>query len=152
MYKSRLPGESARPLPAGRQNHPRAESEPGAGDPGGDRREEKDSAGRPASQYQLLCYQRGVGFDPRRFIHELAAAAADGRTRKCSRPLHQGQPSVHQSCALVLLTMIRVLAYTLSKVFYHRQVDRHARQTPPSCREMARLLAYCFLLPRVDSS
>jgi hypothetical protein len=33
---------------------------------------------------------------------------------------HLKQSSVHQTCALVVLTMIRVLAYTLSLVFYHR--------------------------------
>jgi hypothetical protein len=65
---------------------------------------------------------------------------------------HLNQPSVHQTSALVLLTMIRVLAYTLSLVFYHRQVVSHARQTPPTFSEMARLLAYLFLPPRWDSS
>jgi hypothetical protein len=44
--------------------------------------------------------------------------------------IHLKRPSVHQSCALVVLTMIRVLAYTLSMVFYHRQVRSHCRAAP----------------------
>lgn len=61
------------------------------------------------------------------------------------------QPSVHQTWALVLLTMIRVLAYTLSLVFYHRQVVSQARRTPPRFSERARHLAYLFLPPGLDS-
>jgi hypothetical protein len=65
---------------------------------------------------------------------------------------HLEQPSVHQTCVLVALTTIRVVAYTLSVVFYHRQVVSHARQAPPTFSEMARLPAYLFLMPRMDSS
>jgi hypothetical protein len=63
---------------------------------------------------------------------------------------HLKQPSVHQPCALVVLTMIRVLGYMLTLVFYHRQVTSHARHHPPTLSEMARLLAYSFLAPRPD--
>ncbi|MFZ0962537.1 MAG: hypothetical protein WAO35_16705 [Terriglobia bacterium] len=45
-----------------------------------------------------------------------------------------------------------VSAITLSLVFYHRQVVSHARQTPPTFSEMARLLAYLFLPPALDTS
>jgi len=65
---------------------------------------------------------------------------------------HLKRPSVHQTHALVVLTMIRILAYTLSLVFYYRQVVSHARQTPPTFSETARLLGYLFLPPRMDSS
>jgi hypothetical protein len=65
---------------------------------------------------------------------------------------HLKNPSVHQSGALVVLTMIRVLAYTLTLAFYHRQVVSHARQAPPTFSEMARLLGYLFLPPGLDSS
>ena len=41
---------------------------------------------------------------------------------------HLKHPAVHQTTALVVLTMIRFLAYTLSLVFYHRQVRSHARR------------------------
>ncbi len=47
---------------------------------------------------------------------------------------------------------MRVLAYTLTLVFYHRQVVSHARRAVPTFSEMARLLAYLFLSPRLDSS
>jgi hypothetical protein len=45
---------------------------------------------------------------------------------------HLKKASVHQqrAQALVVLTMIRVLAYTLTLVFYHRQVRSHFRSTP----------------------
>ncbi len=39
---------------------------------------------------------------------------------------HLKHPSAHQARALVVLTMIRVLAYTLALVFYHRQLLSHA--------------------------
>ena len=48
--------------------------------------------------------------------------------------------------------MIRVLAYTLSLVFYYRQVVSHTRQTPPTFSETARLLGYLFLPLHMDSS
>ncbi len=65
---------------------------------------------------------------------------------------HLKRPSVHQSCALVVLTMIRVLAYTLAMVFYFRQVRSHARTPPPSFCQMARQLGYAFLALRFDSN
>jgi hypothetical protein len=39
---------------------------------------------------------------------------------------HLKHPAVHQTTALVVLTVIRFLAYTLSLVFYQRQVRSHA--------------------------
>ena len=89
------------------------------------------------------------------FIHQL------GRSRwridtdafqTLTTQAHLKHPSVHRTCALVALTMIRVLAYTLSLVFYYRQVVSHARQTPPTFSEAARLLGYLFLPLRMDSS
>jgi len=65
---------------------------------------------------------------------------------------HLKRPSVHRTCALVVLTMIRVLAYTLTLVFYHRQVVSHARQAVPTFMETARLLASLLSPPRLDSS
>ena len=58
------------------------------------------------------------------------------------------QPSLHQGYekALVVLTMIRVLAFTLTQVFYHRQVLSHLRQRDLGFRDCARRLAYQFLL------
>jgi hypothetical protein len=96
-----------------------------------------------------------LGSIPPCFLHELGRSRWRVDTevfQTLTTQAHLKQPSVHQTCALVLLTMLRVLAYTLSLVFYHRQVVSHARQTPPSFSEMARLLAYLFLPPRLDSS
>lgn len=68
---------------------------------------------------------------------------------------HLKRPSVHQNRgrALVNLIMIRVLAYTLSMVFYHRQVRSHFRKAPFGFCDFARKIAYAFLssAPRLDS-
>lgn len=70
---------------------------------------------------------------------------------------HLKKPSVHQNRpqALVVLTMIRLLAYTLALVFYHRQVlshDRHDRGTGCGFRQFAHTLAYWFLRLNFNSS
>ncbi len=55
---------------------------------------------------------------------------------------HLKRPSVHQhhDQALVVLTMIRALAYTLVLVFYHRQVLSRCRHGPPGFGDLARRL------------
>jgi hypothetical protein len=58
---------------------------------------------------------------------------------------HLKHPAVHQTTALVVLTMIRFLAYTLSLVFYHRQVRSHARGKCASFHEFAKRIAYWFI-------
>jgi hypothetical protein len=58
---------------------------------------------------------------------------------------HLKHPAVHQTTALVVLTMIRFLAYTLSLVFYHRQVRSHARRKCETFHEFAKRLAYWFV-------
>ena len=58
---------------------------------------------------------------------------------------HLKHPAVHQTTALVVLTMIRFLAYTLSLVFYQRQVRSHARRKCETFHELAKSLAYCFV-------
>jgi len=65
---------------------------------------------------------------------------------------HLKHPAVHQSTALVLLTMIRLLAYALSSLFYHRQVRSHARGPCDGFHEFAKRLAYGFLVLSPDSS
>jgi hypothetical protein len=98
-----------------------------------------------------------LGAIPPRFIHQL------GRSRwsidadvfqTLTTDGHLKQPSVHQDRgpALVILTMIRVLAYTLSRVFYHRQVRSHSRKADVGFCGLARRLAYLFLAPQLDSS
>jgi hypothetical protein len=75
------------------------------------------------------------------------AAAFQTITTTC----HLKQPSTHQDVALVVLTMIRVLAYTLTTVFYHRQVRSHCRKVPPSFCEAARSLALALLTAGADN-
>ena len=89
------------------------------------------------------------------FIHQLGrgrwtidVTAFQTLTTDC----HLKQPSVHQDVALVVLTMIRVLAYTLTTVFYHRQVRSHCRKAPPSFCEAARSLAQAIFAAGADTS
>jgi hypothetical protein len=65
---------------------------------------------------------------------------------------HLKHPAVHQTTALVVLTMIRFLAYTLSLVFYHRQVRSHARRKGDTFHELAKRLAYWFLVLSPNAS
>lgn len=58
---------------------------------------------------------------------------------------HLKHPAVHQSTALIVLTMIRVLAYGLSSLFYHRQIRSHARGPCDGFHEFAKRLAYGFV-------
>jgi Transposase DDE domain len=91
-----------------------------------------------------------LGSVPPRFIHQL------GRSRwmidaeafqTITTDSHLKQPSIHQGRgqAFVVLTMIRVLAYTLSIVFYYRQVRSHSRSAAIGFCDMARKLSYAFL-------
>ncbi len=65
---------------------------------------------------------------------------------------HLKHPAVHQSTALVVLTMIRLLAYALSLVFYHRQIRSHARGHCQSFHELAKRMAYWFVALSPDTS
>lgn len=65
---------------------------------------------------------------------------------------HLKHPAVHQPTALVVLTMIRFLAYTLSLVFYHRQVLSHTSAKCDTFREFARRIAYGFIALSPDTS
>lgn len=89
-----------------------------------------------------------LGAIPPSFIHQL------GRSRwridaevfqTITTDCHLKHPAVHQSTALVLLTMIRLLAYVLSSLFYHRQVLSHARGSCEGFHEFAKHLAYGFV-------
>ena len=65
---------------------------------------------------------------------------------------HLKHPAVHQTTALVVLTLIRFLAYTLSLVFYHRQVRSHARGKCGTFHECAKRIAYWFVAPAANTS
>jgi Transposase DDE domain len=68
---------------------------------------------------------------------------------------HLKKPSVHQGRgqALIALTMIRVLAFTLTLVFFHRQVRSHFRNCSFGFCDLAQRLAYQFVVTaQPDSS
>lgn len=67
---------------------------------------------------------------------------------------HLKHPAVHQhhDRALVVLTMIRVLAYTLALLFFHRQVLSHCRRGQPAFCQMAQRMAQEFARHLDDSS
>jgi len=123
----------------------------------------RQSAGRPIREKQPApivstnYYATNVelGAIPPWFIHQLGRCrwAIDAQAfQTITTDCHLKQPSVHQPGALVVLTMVRVLAYTLAMVFYFRQVRSHARTTPPSFCQMARQFRYAFLALHFDSS
>jgi hypothetical protein len=75
-----------------------------------------------------------LGVIPPYFIHQLGRSrwTIDAQVfQTITTDCHLKRPSAHQDCALVVLTMIRVLAYTLTMVFYYRQVRSHCRGVPP---------------------
>jgi Transposase DDE domain len=67
---------------------------------------------------------------------------------------HLKRPSVHQGRAevLIVLTMIRVLAYTLTLVFFFCQVRSHFRNSSFGFCDLARKLVYWFVVLQADSS
>ncbi|MBZ5621499.1 MAG: hypothetical protein LAQ69_22645 [Acidobacteriia bacterium] len=96
-----------------------------------------------------------LGAIPPYFIHQLGGSrwTIDAQVfQTITTDCHLKRPSAHQDCALIVLTMIRVLAYTLTMVFYYRQVRSHCRGVPPGFCDMARQLAYGYLTLFSDSS
>ena len=96
-----------------------------------------------------------LGSIPPLFIHQLGR----GRWRidtevfqTITSDCHLKHPAVHQSTALMVLTMIRLLAYTLSLVFYQRQVRSHARRRCETFHEFAKRIAYWFVAPSLNTS
>ena len=89
-----------------------------------------------------------LGAIPPTFIHQLSRSRwrIDAEVfQTITTDCHLKHPAVHQSTALVVLTMIRLLAYVLSLVFYQRQVCSHARGHCDSFHEFAKHLAYGFI-------
>jgi hypothetical protein len=82
------------------------------------------------------------------FIHQLSRSRWRIDTevfQTLTTDCHLKHPAVHQTTDLVVLTMIRFLAYTLSLVFYHRQVRSHARGKCETFHEFAKHIAYGFV-------
>ena len=98
-----------------------------------------------------------LGGIPPVFIHKLGRSRWSIDTEVFQTMTTEGnlkRPSIHQGHdrALVGLTMIRLLAYLLAMVFYHRQVCSHFPKPPYGFCSFARRLAYMFLTVRLDSS
>jgi Transposase DDE domain len=126
----------------------------------------RDDAGRNQAQKETIVEQGTnfyasnleLGARPVLFVHQL------GRSRwvidtevfqTITTDGHLKKPSVHQrrSQAFIVLTMIRVLAFTLTLVFFHRQVRSHFRRCSLGFCDLARRLADQFLAtPQSDSS
>jgi hypothetical protein len=98
-----------------------------------------------------------LGSIPPVFIHQL------GRSRwiidtnvfqTMTTDAHLKRPSVHQdrAKAWTVLTRIRVLAYTLTLVFFFRQVRSHFRKCTLGFCDLARKLADWFVVLQADSS
>jgi Transposase DDE domain len=90
-----------------------------------------------------------LGAIPPLFIHQLSRSRwrIDAEVfQTITTDCHLKHPAVHQSTALVVLTMIRLLAYTLSLIFYQRQICSHARGRYDTFREFAKRLAYWFVV------
>lgn len=81
------------------------------------------------------------------FIHQLGRSRWRIDTQvfqTLTTDCHLKHPAVHQITALVMLTMIRLLAYTLSLIFYQRQVCSHDHGKCGTFHEFAKRLAYWF--------
>ena len=89
------------------------------------------------------------------FIHQLSRSRWRIDTevfQTITTDCHLKHPAVHQTTALVVLTMIRLLAYTLSLLFYHRQVRSHVRGSGQSFHECAKRIGYWFLAVAPNTS
>lgn len=99
-----------------------------------------------------------LGAIPPAFIHQLGRSRWIIDTQVFQTVTTEGhlkKPSVHQGRgqAFFALTMIRVLAFTLTLVFYHRQICSHRRTSSLGFCDLAHRLAYQFLAAsQLDSS
>jgi len=89
------------------------------------------------------------------FIHQLSRSRWRIDTevfQTLTTDCHLKHPAVHQTTALVVLTMIRFLAYTLSLLFYQRQVRSHARGKCETFHAFAKSIAYGFAILTANTS
>jgi len=121
----------------------------------GKRRAVKEKVLEPTTNFYASNLE--LGSVPAVFIHQL------GRSRwiidttvfqAMTTQAHLKRPSVHQdrAKALIVLTRIRVLAYTLTLVFFFRQVRSHFRKNSLGFCDLAQKLAYWFVVLPADSS
>ena len=119
----------------------------------GRRIKSKTAAPQQSTNYYASNFQLG-SISPL-FVHQLSRSRWRIDTevfQTITNDCHLKHPAVHQATALVVLTMIRFLAYTLSLVFYHRQVRCHARGRCETFHECARRIAYWFGPSAANSS
>jgi DDE family transposase len=122
------------------------------GEKDGHRTKIKSAAPQESTNFYATNFQLG-SISPL-FIHEFSRSRWRIDTevfQTITNDCHLKHPAVHQTTALVLLTMIRFLAYTLSLVFYHRQVRSHARGTRETFHELAKRIAYWFIAASVNT-
>jgi hypothetical protein len=146
-----------RPVELPRSEEPKAENAEGRNFEGEKPQCSRVKTKQPAPLVGTNFYASNVdlGAIPPYFIQQLGRSrwTIDAQVfQTITTDCHLKQPSAHQDCALVVLTMIRVLAYTLTMVFYYRQVRSHCRDAPPGFCDMARQLAYSFLTACSDTS
>jgi hypothetical protein len=119
----------------------------------------KQAVKEPVEQQSINFFASNLQLDaiPPIFIYQLGQSrwAIDAEVfQTITTDCHLKHPSVHHGHdrALVMLTMIRLLAYTLTMVFYHRQVCSHRRRYPLGFCDLAKQLTYQFLVEPFDTS
>jgi hypothetical protein len=116
-------------------------------------RRSKSEVAQESTNFYVTSFE--LGAIPPLFIYQLSRSRwrIDAEVfQTITTDCHLKHPAVHQSTALVVLTMIRLLAYTLSLVFYQRQICSHARGRCDSFHEFAKRLAYWFVALAPDTS
>jgi hypothetical protein len=112
----------------------------------GHRSKGKTAVAQPSTNFYATNFELG-SISPL-FLHQLSRSRWRIDTevfQTLTTNCHLKHPAVHQTTALVVLTMIRFLAYTLSLVFYHRQVCSHARRKCATFHQLAKRFVYWFL-------
>lgn len=120
---------------------------------GGRRIKSKTAAPQESTNYYATNFELG-SISPL-FVHQFSRSRWRIDTevfQTITNDCHLKHPAVHQATALVVLTMIRFLAYTLSLVFYHRQVRSHARGKCETFHQCARRIAYWFAASAANTS
>jgi hypothetical protein len=117
------------------------------------RKKGKTTVTRESSNFYATNFQ--LGSIPPLFVHQIGRSRWRIDTQVFQTftvDCHLKHPAVHQSTAIIVLTMIRLLAYTLSLVFFQRQVCSHAREDPGTFLEFAKRLANWFVALALDTT
>lgn len=113
---------------------------------GAHRRKSKTTITQESTNFYATNFQ--LASIPPLFIHQIGRSRWRIDTQvfqTLTADCHLKHPAAHQSTAIIVLTMIRLLAYTLSLVFFQRQVCSHARGDPGTFLESAKRLANWFV-------